>query len=305
MLKRIFGKKPYQPKITVEQFNEVFEWSKLAKTIGRGGFSKVIQDIEISSIDINHERIAKHKEYSYPAHLQLSNMPFFIHISVVDNAIEYRFNTIGKSCFNENSVTTDEKYLKIIDDFFAYFYTEIFGLPQSLEKLRNKSRQPKLNRKNKMLFLEKYLTSEDENFFEDYFCENADIYKIAMWIDWKECDEDIIKCCADVLLCKDLSVEVDEDIPENRGVDVYIIYKGVKTKVIYEEDKTSIDRTLITLNKVINEDYEIRRCIESDADTMCFLPLTHKQWERLEKKYPTAVAEKFEKITDDSYFWCE
>jgi len=155
-----------------------------------------------------------------------------------------------------------------------------------------------------MKFLENYLSSNDEAFFIDNFVEgNGDINDIAICVDWKEYDEHIIDYCIDILQNKELIVEVDEDIEEERGIDIFITYKGVKTKIEYEPEYTDRDTTIKALNKSISEDYEIRFCKECDGDTLFFVPLTHKQWLKLEKNHPNTINEKFEKIETDSVFF--
>lgn len=161
-----------------------------------------------------------------------------------------------------------------------------------------------ISRSTKMLFFEDYLKN-DGDFFMNHFVDGHDgIYEVAMWVDWREFDEDIIRYCQDILQDENLKLEIDEDIVESRGIDIYIIYKGVKSKINYDEDKTSRDKTLIALNEAIKEDYQLRFCIESDgSDTLCFVPLSVQQWKYLEEKYPKKVNEKFTPITSNSEFF--
>ena len=52
-------------------------------------------------------------------------------------------------------------------------------------------------------------------------------------------------------------------------------------------------------NHLINEkEFEIRLCKETlGSDTLCFLPLSKKQWLYFDPNYPKQVREKFEIMT--------
>lgn len=179
------------------------------------------------------------------------------------------------------------------------FLKKIFGskLPDSLND--NKLMKEKTDKTDKMLFIEKYLVSKDGDFFYDNFYDN-DIDAIAMWIDWREEDENIITYCEDLLQTNVLSVKTN-NADNERGFETIINYKSQETLIPYKGTGADRDTTLIALNQVLQPEFEIRICKESlGNDTLCFLPLSQEQWLFLDTKYPGQVIEKFEIITPNS-----
>lgn len=153
---------------------------------------------------------------------------------------------------------------------------------------------------DKIKFIADYLTAQDQDFFNNHFCDDDDIYEIAMWIDWREEDENIITYCEDILQTDSLSVETF-DADNKRGFEIKIIYKNKETIIPYKGKGADRDTTIKTLNQIIQSEFEIRLCKESlDSDTLCFLPLTNNEWIELETKYPKQVNEKFQKITSET-----
>ena len=179
------------------------------------------------------------------------------------------------------------------------FLKKIFGgkLPDSLNE--SKLIKEKADKTDKMLFLEKYVASHDSDFFYDNFYDN-DTDGIAMWIDWREEDENIITYCEDILQTNVLSVKTNNTDNE-RGFETFISYKSHETVIPYQGVGADRDTTLITLNQILQPEFEIRICKESlGNDTLCFLPLSRDQWLFLDTKYPKQVIEKFEIITPDA-----
>lgn len=326
ILENIMSKQNHQPQTTVEKFNQMMEWSNLS------GHSQaypeneplIIGELEVWGIRIN--------EWVQFISLDTEYYQGFIFLSIQDEAVHY-YESYYDNEFDEDvdedvdedgprirnyheiisdkNLIHDKEKIKNIDEVMDFFYTNL-DIENHLETLRQEQKTKKakttekiaVSRKNKITFLEKYLDSDDEAFFEtNFLTEDKGIYDVVMWVDWKEFEENIISYCQNILQDDNLQFEVDKDIKEDRGIDIYICYKGVKTKVAYEEDKTSRDKTLITLNEAIKQDYEIRFCNESDGDTLGFVPLTNSQWASLEKKYPDAINEKFTKIDKDAVFF--
>lgn len=331
MLEKIMNKQNYQPQTTVEKFNQMMEWSKLS------GHSQaypeneplIIGELEVWGINID-EGVQHGVGYRRPANIGLYTEYYqgFIFLIIQDEAICYYESHIDNEfdegldedgprirkyheIISDKNLIHDKEKIKSIDEVVDFFYTNL-DMANHLETLRQEQKTKKakstekiaVSRKNKITFLEKYLDSDDEAFFEtNFLTEDEGIYDVVMWIDWKEFEENIISYCQNILQDDNLQSEIDKDIKEERGIDIYIHYKGVKTKIEYEEDKTSRDKTLIALNEAIKQDYEIRFCNESDGDTLAFVPLTNAQWASLEKKYPDAIDEKFTKIDKDAVFF--
>lgn len=154
----------------------------------------------------------------------------------------------------------------------------------------------KADNTDKMLFIEKYLVSKDSDFFYDSFYDN-DIEAVAMWIDWREEDENIITYCEDILQTNVLSVKTN-NADNERGFETIISYDGQETAIPYKGVGADRDTTLINLNQILQPEFEIRLCKESlGNDTLCFLPLSQEQWLFLDTKYPKQMSDKFEIIT--------
>lgn len=284
------NKNDYMPKITVEKIQHIFEYGNLKNQIGEGlirwesesKFRKAYKDIP---------------EQIVPPHIQWANNPYFSYVAIVDNKVQYYYGRNGESAIYLCPKTTDEKHIREIDTLFEKYYQK-FGLPNVLNK--PKIVKEKIDKTDKMKFLSAYLTTKDEDFFYDNFCNDKEIYQIAMWIDWKEEDENIIKYCEDILQTNELSVET-LNAENERGFETIITYKGKRSQIPYKGTSADRDTTIKTLNKTIQPDFDIRLCKESvGSDTLCFIPLTSSQWLEFETKYGKQIEEKFQKITNDT-----
>ena len=303
---KFFKRKKATRRVTVEHFNHFFEYSDVSGITGRGNTFES-QGVAIAGIGIN--KAYHYKGYKdipaqdVPRHLSWYKNPVFAYMSLADGQLEYRYSTSGQS-FMVCPATKDAKIIDMVDDFFLFFYEDT-GLPEAIEHHHLKiANRHIITRDNKIAFLETYLSTDDKGFFVNQFCKGDNgIYDIAMWVDWKEDEASIVQYCIDILQDKNLSLHIDEDIEEERGLDVFITYKGVTTQAEYAPERTDRDTTLKALNKAINDDYEIRFCKEFDGDTLCFIPLTHDQWRHLEQAYPEAIHEKFEAIKETSIFF--
>lgn len=303
IISSFFGKKDNSFLITEEKINHFFNYAEL-----KGGLTSLGGDV-ISSHGIETAGIAFEKggyvkaynelpAVNVPPHIMFFNNPVFTFVAFVDGKVQYYYTNNGSANIRSCAPTTNKTIIKAIHYFFEHYYNEL-NLPKSLEKIKTKAKNRfKITRKHKMKFFSAYLSSTDENFFIDNFIEGDEgIYDIAMWVDWKDYSLDIVEYCIDILNNNDLSVT-----EEDNG-NVIITYKNVSTKIDFNTEDTDQDATIKTLNKVISEDYQIRFCSECDGDTLCFIPLTHKQWELLEKEYPNELNEKFQKININSTFF--
>lgn len=305
-LKKLFGQsepeKNYEPKITVEKIQQVFEYGKRENLTGTGddslrGKYKVGHLINWKSEEHYFKGYNDIPAQNVPAHIKWSNNPVFAYVSILDNKVQYHYGEDGGSAVYICPITTNTEHIKFIDEIFEHYYNE-FGLPNVLNEV--KITKEKVNKTDKMKFLEEYLTTKDQNFFSDNFCDDSDIYDIAMWIDWREEDENIITYCEDILQTEQLSVET-LDAENERGFDTIITYKNQEISIPYNGNGADRDTTIKTLNQTIQSEFEIRLCKESlGSDTLCFIPLTNGQWNELDKKYPKQVTEKFKKITTET-----
>lgn len=305
-LKKLFGQnepeKNYEPKITVEKIQHLFEYGKLKNLIGTGDDS-LRGKYKVGHL-INWETESKFRKafndipaQTVPPHIKWSNNPVFAYVSIIGNSVQYHYGEDGGSAVFICPITTNPKHIRVIDEIFEHYYNK-FGLPNILNK--TKVIKEKANKTDKMKFLEEYLTSQDKDFFNDNFCDDSDIYDSAMWIDWREEDENIITYCEEILQTEQLSVKT-LDAKNERGFDTIITYKNKEISIPYKGNGADRDTTIKTLNQTIQSEFEIRLCKESlGSDTLCFIPLTNRQWNELDEKHQKQMSEKFEKITTET-----
>ena len=292
----------YEPKITVEKIHQLFEYGKQENLIGTGDES--LRGKYKTGHQIRWETESKFRKayndipaQTVPPHIQWGNNPVFAYVSILENKVQYHWSEDGGSAVFICPTTTNTEHIKIIDEIFEHYYND-FGLPHILNEI--KITKEKASKTDKMKFLEQYLTTQDQDFFSDNFCDDNDIYDIAMWIDWREEDENIIINCEDILQTEKLSVETI-NAENERGFDTIITYKNQKTSIPYKGNGADRNTTIKTLNHKIQSEFEIRLCKESlGSDTLCFIPLTNEQWIELDKKYPKQVNEKFEKLMTET-----
>lgn len=303
-LKKLFGQsepeKDYEPKITVEKIHHIFEYGKLNNINGTS--DENLKNLKVGRL-ISWEESYYFKGFknnpaqTVPLNIKWSNNPIFCYVSIVDNKVQYHYGDDGSSAVFICPITTSTEHIKFIDEIFEHYYNE-FGLPNSLNT--TKIIKDKANKTDKMKFLEEYLTTQDQDFFSDNFCDDSDIYDIAMWIDWREEDENIINYCEEILQTEQLSVET-LDAENERGFDTIITYKNQEIAIPYKGNGADRDTTIKTLNRTIQSEFEIRLCKESSgSNTLCFIPLTNEQWNELGEKHPKQMSEKFEKITTET-----
>ena len=305
-LKKLFGQNEpeenYEPKITVEKIQQLFEYGKQKNLIGTGDDSlrekyKVGHLIRWETENKFRKAYNDIPAQTVPPHIQWGNNPVFAYVSILDNKVQYHWSEDGGSAVFICPTTTNTEHIRLIDEIFEHYYND-FGLPNSLNE--TKSIKEKASKTDKMKFLETYLTTQDQDFFSDNFCNDSDIYDIAMWIDWREEDENIITYCEDILQTEQLSVET-LDAENERGFETIITYKNQEISIPYKGNGADRDTTIKTLNQTIQSEFEIRLCKESlGSDTLCFIPLNNGQWNELDEKYPKQTSDKFEKITTET-----
>ena len=104
----------------------------------------------------------------------------------------------------------------------------------------------------------------------------------VMWIDWRECDDAIVECIANII---PLQYEVKPSaLP--REMDIVLQYKNRQMEIPYATAYTDRDTTLRAIAKIIHPDYEIRWYLPSlGNDTLGFCVLSAQNWRFLEKTY--------------------
>ncbi|TCM60688.1 hypothetical protein EC844_13127 [Acinetobacter calcoaceticus] len=155
--------------------------------------------------------------------------------------------------------------------------------------------------KEHLELIETYIENGSEEVYVDLIAGRTDL---VMVVDWREHDEEIIHYCEDILETDHLSVEtVDAD--NAQGFELTILYKDQRVPVVYPESGSERDTTIITLNQVLQPDYEIRLCNASlGSDTIEFLPLATATWEKLERRWGrNELEDYFSKIDAGSCFF--
>jgi hypothetical protein len=124
--------------------------------------------------------------------------------------------------------------------------------------------------------------------------DNAAVFNV----DWREEDDAIVEYCESVLGTGTLAAQVF-DIDEDPGFEMYISYAGQGTKVPLVVGHEDRHITLLTLNRVLAPEYEVRVLVDSNgSDTLTFLPLSSADWSALEAKYGASVAAHFRRIEE-------
>ena len=130
----------------------------------------------------------------------------------------------------------------------------------------------------------------------DVLWEDKDI----LWIDWREYDEEIIKCCEKILQTGELDGEVRES-ESDMGFDVIIKFRNKEHIIKYPGEGADRDTTIKELNKIITPDYEIRFWMDSiGSDTLGFIPKKLKYWEELAMEFGKEKVRKYFSVINDN-----
>lgn len=104
-------------------------------------------------------------------------------------------------------------------------------------------------------------------------------------VDWREEDDAIAEYCERILQTGSLSAEVVE-IDDDPGFTVRLTFGDRTLDVPLVGGLEDRHITLLTLNKLLHPDYEIRMCMDSHgSDTLAFLPLPSTEWVDLETQF--------------------
>ncbi|MCL1896211.1 MAG: hypothetical protein FWG03_06685 [Clostridiales bacterium] len=134
---------------------------------------------------------------------------------------------------------------------------------------------------DKISALAEYLKDGTLEYFHDVLLEEDGL---VMWVDWREEDDAIVEYCEEILQTGELAAEVVDSDDSPVGYDIIITFRGEGHRIEYPGETTSRDITIITLNEVLQPDFEIRFCVDSDgSDSLAFLPLPAERWAELEK----------------------
>ncbi len=300
ILKKLFGSPALQAKgaTTTQQIEDIFAYGALhnlsaASMPVTGKLQRLGSNISWESEPGFYRGYHSIRPQKIPAHIKWQNNPFFAYMGVVDGAIEYRYSEGSGATWYTCPPTTNPDHIQLIDRIFLAWYQHL-QLPQSLHTA------PDRITSNAFEMVKRYLSEGSTVAFHKTF---SGTYDAVMWVDWREEDDAIIRYCEDILQTGRLSATVKE-VFENPGFELIIEYGEMKRKVPYRSSGADRDTTLVTLNDVIQPDYEIRFCKASaGSDTLAFLPLAAAQWKELEKKYGAMVLKHFSKVSKSTAFF--
>jgi len=130
-------------------------------------------------------------------------------------------------------------------------------------------------RDTEMNLIEKLISEPSEKTTELLFEDETEVF----WVDWREEDSALAEYCESIIKSGKLS-------SLSKGEKLFIRYNQVSKEVPLTQSGSDRHITLITINKVLAPDYEIRMVWDSDGgDTLAFAILPRKEWGALEDEY--------------------
>lgn len=154
---------------------------------------------------------------------------------------------------------------------------------------------------DKLEQIESYLEQATEEMYFDLISGRNNLVLI---VDWQDNDEDIVAECAALLEGSDLKAELRPSQQTN-GFAMDIVFDQKRVSVPYAKDGSDRDTTLISLNEILQPEYQIRLCQASMGDDEIeFMLLPTSLWEKLQRRYGRDVIEDcFAEIDKDSCFF--
>ena len=124
----------------------------------------------------------------------------------------------------------------------------------------------------------------------------------VFWFDWREYDEDIVRCIGESLPEEaGFAFELRES-PLPRGFDILLTVNGVTAAIPYGPDRMDRDTTLRAVQARIGPEWQLRCFAPSlGGDTLGFCLLPTEDWERLEAEFGARdVARHFRPVGPES-----
>ena len=116
---------------------------------------------------------------------------------------------------------------------------------------------------------------------------NDEIFEnsVAVWIDWREYEEDIVEYFNKKLPDETKIILEFVDNQKNYGNDI-ILKNNNKSLQIPYDDVMERDVTIKYVDEFIKPEYEIRWFMESlGSDTLAFILLNNEEWKKLEEEF--------------------
>lgn len=154
---------------------------------------------------------------------------------------------------------------------------------------------------DKLEQIESYLEQPTEEMYFDLISGRNNLLLI---VDWQDNDEDIVEECADLLGLSDLKAEMRPN-QQSIGFAMDIVFDQKRINVPFDADGADRDTTLISLNKILQPEYEMRLCQASMGDDEIeFLVLPTELWGKLQRRYGRDVIDDcFAVIDEESCFF--
>lgn len=125
----------------------------------------------------------------------------------------------------------------------------------------------------------------------------------VFWFDWREYDEDIVRCISESLPEERDRFDFElRDSPLPRGLDILLKRGGQTAAIPYAPEQMDRDTTLRAVQAFIAPGYQLRCFVPSmKSDTLGFCLLSSEEWGRLEAEFGARiVARQFRHIGPDS-----
>ena len=140
-----------------------------------------------------------------------------------------------------------------------------------------------------------FLSSPSAATVADFLDDESTVF----WVDWRQEDETIAESCELTLNTGVLGGEIIENTNDGSDYHVEIIYNAKRERVPLTFSTADRHLTLLTINRILNPDYEIRFCIDSNGgDTLGFVALSSGDWTSLHAQFGDLIDKHFYRIAE-------
>ena len=263
--------------ITSEEFDELF---KYASYDGRCGMSV---GPKVKTEYLNMYVIEEFKD-GYK-HIMFKCKDFWIMLyKDKDNIVHsYYDNLLIRPAKDKWTVAKNQKQYeiikKVIGEWTEYLKSEV---EKELKKIK---KRPKFKKpKSSLEVVEQIIKGASIMDIDSAY---------IMWIDWKDDEKTIVEHFNNYF------VNACINYNDAGNGDITIVKDEKEFSIKHSGNCSDIDKTLIAIQKCIENDYQVLYLIESDGDTLAFTVLTNDEWENIKKKYINEIEKYFKPITDD------
>lgn len=283
-----------EPPVTLDRLHQMLEYARRRKLSGRGTRSSddnwIGSMIEIKTeqqtftAHINNPFYAAGTTVTIYRSVSWTFMPSHLGVYLIDGLVELRASRAGRGPRELMPLATEAADLAEIKRCFDHWY-DVFGLPESLQYPAQAPKRLQASG-DAISDIQAYLMDGSVQAFNDLFEDGGP----AVWVDWGEEDDNIVRMTAKVLMLDDLTARFD-----NVTCDLLINFRGSSCRICYpQKGVADRDTTIIGLNMMLKPYYELRLCNASlGSDTLALMALSTDNWLHLEQKFPEACARQF------------